>query len=117
MANKVSSLYLIKVQNRHSNIFYAICYAFVDILHRILSLPYSIKENIENRKLIISNKILKPPWIECSEIERGSVGWRMGYGESYLMKWNKWFNKLHPGKKVQYKDKYPEPYEWKGFYK
>lgn len=28
-------------------------------------------------------KIMPPPWLVCPEIERYSIGWRMGYGEDY----------------------------------
>jgi len=27
---------------------------------------------------------LRPPWLKHRELERYSLGWRMGYGESYL---------------------------------
>ena len=28
-------------------------------------------------------KIMPPPWLAHREIERYSIGWRMGYGEDY----------------------------------
>lgn len=33
---------------------------------------------------------LQPPWAKHPEISWGSVGWRMGYGESWLMRWQAW---------------------------
>ena len=31
-------------------------------------------------------KIMPPPWLAHREIERYSIGWRMGYGEDYIMR-------------------------------
>ena len=28
--------------------------------------------------------IMPPPWLAHREIERYSIGWRMGYGEDYI---------------------------------
>jgi hypothetical protein len=33
---------------------------------------------------------LPPPWAKHPEIPWGSIGWRMGYGESWLMAWGEW---------------------------
>lgn len=33
---------------------------------------------------------LPPPWAKHPEIPSGSIGWRMGYGEGYLMEWHDW---------------------------
>ena len=32
----------------------------------------------------------RPPWVRHPELERYSLGWRMGYGESYLDLWWHW---------------------------
>ncbi len=29
-------------------------------------------------------KIMPPPWLAHRDIERYSIGWRMGYGEDYI---------------------------------
>lgn len=29
-------------------------------------------------------KTMPPPWLAHREIERYSIGWRMGYGEDYI---------------------------------
>lgn len=29
-------------------------------------------------------KLMPPPWLAYPEIERYSIGWRMGYGEDYI---------------------------------
>jgi predicted NAD-dependent protein-ADP-ribosyltransferase YbiA (DUF1768 family) len=35
-----------------------------------------------------------PVWMQYPEIARGSIGWRMGYGEDYWWEFTEWFNKL-----------------------
>ncbi len=35
---------------------------------------------------------MAPPWLMYPEIMRGSIGWRMGYGESYAMKLYEWLD-------------------------
>ena len=43
---------------------------------------------------LMNKKLLSPPWIAYPEIERYSIGWRMGSGEAYLDKWGAWFDAL-----------------------
>ena len=38
--------------------------------------------------------MLPPPWIAYPEIERYSIGWRMGYGEEYICRWGDWWETL-----------------------
>lgn len=33
---------------------------------------------------------LPPPWAKHPEIPAGSIGWRMGYGEGWLVQWGAW---------------------------
>lgn len=33
---------------------------------------------------------LPPPWARHPEIPSGSIGWRMGYGESWMIQWGEW---------------------------
>jgi len=33
---------------------------------------------------------LPPPWAKYPELPSGSIGWRMGYGESWVMGWGTW---------------------------
>ena len=35
-------------------------------------------------------KIMPPPWLAHREIERYSIGWRMGYGEDYIDRFDDW---------------------------
>ena len=70
---------------------------------------YSIMDiEFDFKKLSLKNKCLKehrfpaPPWIMIPDIPLGSMGWRMGYGESYIMRYEDYiddyelYNKLFP---------------------
>jgi len=59
---------------------------------------------------------LPPPWIKHPEIERYSIGWRMGYGESYVCEWSPWYGGLSPAGKRKYEEMYPEPEGWHGYW-
>lgn len=60
--------------------------------------------------------IMPPPWIAHPEIERGSIGWRMGSGEYYLMKWGSWFDALDEKEQKEYQELFPEPVTWNGYW-
>lgn len=50
----------------------------------------SLKENEENNMALQDKKIMPPPWLAHREIERYSIGWRMGYGEDYIDRFDDW---------------------------
>lgn len=58
-----------------------------------------------------------PPWKKYPEINRFSIGWRMGYGEGYLIEWWGFYAKLSDEEKKDYRKKYPQPLMWFRFYK
>ena len=58
-----------------------------------------------------------PPWKQYPEINRSSIGWRMGDGEYYLGEWINYYTDLSKEEKEQYRRKYPQPIAWFGFYK
>ena len=58
---------------------------------------------------------MKPPWEAHPEIEAGSIGWRMGYGEEYLLEFHQWFRRKHEDAKLRYAEDHPEPAGWEGF--
>lgn len=62
-------------------------------------------------------KILPPPWLAYPKIERYSIGWRMGYGEDYIMKWGSWYDSLTNEEKMEYQTLFPEPVTWRGYWK
>lgn len=51
----------------------------------------------------------KPPLLEFPNYKKDSMGWRMGYGESYKMLYEKWLNSLSEdrrNKHIEYYKKY-----------
>lgn len=61
-------------------------------------------------------RIMPPPWIAFPELDRFSIGWRMGCGEGYIDKWGEWFQSLDEGEEEEYKELFPEPVMWKGYW-
>lgn len=61
-------------------------------------------------------ELLLPPWIGYSDVARGSIAWRMGEGESYLMDWYVWIRALSKERRKAYEIEYPEPESWEGTY-
>ncbi len=57
-----------------------------------------------------------PPWLKYPEIPRRSIGWRMGYGEDYLIEWTTWYVGLSVTGKQKYQELYPTPSDWQNFY-
>ena len=47
-------------------------------------------------------KIMPPPWLAHREIERYSIGWRMGYGEDYIYRFGDWLDTLSPDEQTEY---------------
>ena len=61
-------------------------------------------------------KIMPPPWLAHREIERYSIGWRMGYGEVYIDRFGDWMDTLSPEERTEYRALFPEPVTWKGWW-
>ena len=61
-------------------------------------------------------KIMPPPWLAHREIERYSIGWRMGYGEDYIYRFGDWLDTLSPEERTEYRTLFPEPVTWKGWW-
>lgn len=56
---------------------------------------------------------LLPPWQKFPEIQARSIGWRMGYGEMYMIAWDKWADQFNKEQLIEYFKKYaPIPVEW-----
>lgn len=53
--------------------------------------------------------MMAPIWLMYPEIPAGSIGWRMGYGETYAMKFSAWFHKLTKEEQAEFNKKFPEP--------
>ena len=63
----------------------------------------------------LENPIL-PPWLAYPEIDKYSIGWRMGYGETHIMEWSTYFDNLTESEKRIYQLTYPANSEWKDWY-
>ena len=61
-------------------------------------------------------KLLPPPWIAYPYIGCCSIGWRMGYGETYQAIWFEWYDSLKEGEQKEYQKLFPEPITWKGYW-
>ena len=61
-------------------------------------------------------KIMPPPWLAHREIERYSIGWRMGYGEDFIDRFGDWLNTLSPEERAEYRALFPEPVTWKDWW-
>ena len=61
--------------------------------------------------------LVVPPWQAFPEIERYSIGWRMGAGEDYWLQFSNWYAEISAEERKTYRDTYPEPEPWTGFYK
>ena len=61
-------------------------------------------------------KIMPPPWLAHREIERYSIGWRMGYGEDYIYRFGDWLDTLSLDERTEYRTLFPEPVTWKGWW-
>ena len=60
-------------------------------------------------------KIMPPPWLAHREIERYSIGWRMGYGEDYIYRFGDWLD-TSPRRSGRNTAPFPEPVTWKGWW-
>ena len=61
-------------------------------------------------------RVMPPPWLAHREIERYSIGWRMGYGEDYIDRFGDWLDTLSPEERTEYRTLFPEPVTWKGWW-
>jgi len=56
---------------------------------------------------------LLPVWLRYPQIQRYSMGWRMGYGESYMWAWDVWADSMQREQLVAYFKRYlPIPLDW-----
>ncbi|MFD0862546.1 NADAR family protein [Sungkyunkwania multivorans] len=64
----------------------------------------------------LKNSVL-PPWLAHPEIDRYSIGWRMGYGEEHIDNLFAYLDKITDTERIIYELTYPENEEWKDWYK
>ena len=61
-------------------------------------------------------KPMPPLWLMYPAISRYSIGWRMGYGESYRYDLGDWLKTLKEEEKKEYRKLFPLPKLWRGWY-
>ncbi len=59
---------------------------------------------------------LLPPWEQFPDIPAGSMGWKMGRGEDYVMHFMRWFAGLPQEDQAAYTKANPPPERWKWVY-
>lgn len=70
-----------------------------------------LKNNSANKNIEKDTPV--PPWIKHPEIQRYSIGWRMGYGEKHIVEWDNWANEISKNNLLEYFKKFsPIPIEW-----
>lgn len=67
-----------------------------------------MRQRLQHTEVSNLAKWMLPNWLKYPEIPRGSIGCRMGYGESYRYTWQAWFTPLPDNQKQQYKNIYPD---------
>lgn len=63
-----------------------------------------------------NKKLMPTPWLAYRELERYSIGWRMGLGEDYIYRFGNWLNTLILEERSEYRALFPEPITWKGWW-
>jgi len=59
----------------------------------------------------------EPPWIAFPDYPQHSMGFRMGGGQDYMIQFRNWYDKTADnGETSRFKNKFPEPDNYKGFY-
>ena len=61
--------------------------------------------------------LMPPPWLAYPQIERYSIGWRMGAGEEYINRFGEWWVTLSAERKEKYQTLFPEPVTWQGWWR
>jgi len=63
-----------------------------------------------------TGQTLLPPWAQAPDEERSSTYWRMGGGESYLMRFCVWWRTASEKARAETRLEYPERGSWWGWY-
>ncbi len=58
------------------------------------------------------DKWMAPEWLACPELPQYSMGWRMGYGESYGCRLGNWLDALSHKEREEYERLFPRPVFW-----
>jgi ribA/ribD-fused uncharacterized protein len=62
--------------------------------------------------------MLPPPWIAVPGLPRLSIGWNMGLGEDFMIRWGSMFNGLSQEARLRYQRRWPAPddNEWRDYW-
>ncbi|MES9948593.1 MAG: hypothetical protein ABW118_06520 [Candidatus Thiodiazotropha sp.] len=60
--------------------------------------------------------LMVPPWVKYPNIPLGSIGWRMGSGETYWYKYVDWYKTTNDEIKKRVQEKYSAEGRWENFY-
>lgn len=63
-----------------------------------------------------NQKLMPPLWIAYPRIPHMSIGWKMGYGESYAYDFYRWFETLSSDEQTEYIEMFPAPRSWRGYW-
>ncbi len=102
---------------KNSGLLITSLYLTANFFHAVFFLPYSLKERIRLHNMRRRGEQLEPPWLVFPDIPWGSIGWRMGNGESYIMTWDRWYKKLSQDDRAKYQSLHPAPTGLESFYK
>ena len=67
-------------------------------------------------EMLKEGTLFPPPWLAYPALQRGSIGWRMGYGEDYLTRFFSWYDVLPEKEQAAYRRLFPEPITWRGWW-
>ncbi|UIR56396.1 NADAR family protein [Sphingobacterium sp. SRCM116780] len=62
------------------------------------------------------NRPMPPLWLMYPHISQFSIGWRMGYGESYRNNLFDWLETLTDDENKKYQEMFPAPKTWREYY-
>lgn len=68
----------------------------------------------ETTHLLAKYGTVPPPWVVLPTAHPSSIGWRMGYGESFMELWWNWWNaqEWNEDKQIAYFRQFKPPYAW-----
>ena len=55
-------------------------------------------------------------WVVLPDLRYPSMGWNMGPGEDYKLRFWSWYRELTDEQAEDYAKRYPEPPDWRGKY-
>ncbi|GAA4229639.1 hypothetical protein GGQ68_001532 [Sagittula marina] len=58
----------------------------------------------------------EPPWLLAPESTKDSLTWKVRRGETLMTNFVTWFKDLAPDERQTFRNRYPEPPAWTGFY-